>query len=131
MLPGKAFQRKGATDLKARWPDRFVLQYLGVELLCMKLEITKITCIEKLVIIIKVGTVTDSGMGMHHVVTIFTLAFIQDLNHENNKCTMISETFQGMPNKFAVKTVRIKVDFVQVNPRQFTWPAETTSQLLR
>ena len=29
MLPDKAFQKKGATDLKARWPYHFVLQSLG------------------------------------------------------------------------------------------------------
>ena len=32
-----------------------------------------------------------------------------DLNNENNKCSIISETVQAMPIKFAVKIVRLKV----------------------
>ena len=47
------------------------------------------------VIIIKLGTVTASDMRMHHVLIILALPFIQghtDLNHENNKCLIISET---------------------------------------
>ena len=59
--------------------------------------------------IIKLGTVTASDMRMHHVLTILTLPFIQChmiyLNHESNKCSIISETVQAMPIKFAVKIV--------------------------
>ena len=43
---------------------------------------------------------------------ILTLNFIQghtDLNHENNKCLIISETIQAKPIIFAVKIVWIKV----------------------
>ena len=50
-------------------------------------------------------------MGMHHVLIILTLALIEgrkDLNHENNKCSIISETFQAMLNKFTVKIVPLK-----------------------
>ena len=64
------------------------------------------------VIIVKLGTDTDSDMGMHHVLLILTLPFIQghtDLNHENNQCSIISETVQAMPIKFAVKIVWLKV----------------------
>ena len=64
------------------------------------------------VIIIKLGMATASDMRMHHVLIILTLTSIQghkDLNHENNKCSIISETVQGMPIKFAVKTVQLKV----------------------
>ena len=60
------------------------------------------------VITIKLGMVTASDMRMHHVLIILTLTFIQgytDLNHENNKCSIISETIQAMPIKFAVEIV--------------------------
>ena len=62
---------------------------------------------------------TASNMGMHHVLIIVTLAFIQghtDLNHENNKCLIISETTQAMHIKFAVKIVRLKVYMTIVSP---------------
>ena len=45
------------------------------------------------VIIIKLGMVPTLDMVMHHVLIILTLTFIQghtDLNHENNKCSIIS-----------------------------------------
>ena len=51
-------------------------------------------------------------MRMHHMLIILTLAFIQchtALNHENNKCLLISEAIQAMLIKFAVKIVRLKV----------------------
>ena len=62
-------------------------------------------------IAIKFDTVTASVTGMHHVFIII-LTFIQgdnDLNHKNNKCSIISETIQAMHIKFAVKIVRLKV----------------------
>ena len=46
-------------------------------------------------IIIKLGTVTASDMRMHHVLVVLNLTFIQghtDLSHENNECSIISET---------------------------------------
>ena len=50
---------------------------------------------------------------MHHVLLIIlTLTFIQghpDLNHEDNKGLIISESIQAMPIKFAVKIVGLKV----------------------
>ena len=61
--------------------------------------------IELEVIIIKLGMVTVSDIVMHHRLIIEILTFIQghtDLNHENNKCTIISETIQAMLIKFAV-----------------------------
>ena len=61
---------------------------------------------------VKLGTVTASDMRMHHVLMILALIFIQVhtyLNHENNKCLIISETIQAMPTKFAVKIVQLKV----------------------
>ena len=60
------------------------------------------------VIIIKLGTVTASDMLTHHMLFILTLTLIQghtDLNHDNNKCLIISETIQAMPIKCAVKIV--------------------------
>ena len=51
---------------------------------------------------------TASDMGMHHVLIMLTLTFIQghtDLDHENNKCLNISEIIQAMHVKFAVKMV--------------------------
>ena len=65
-----------------------------------------------LVTIIKLGPVTASDMGMHYQLTIMTLAFIRghtDTNHEDNKCLIISETFEVMPIKFAVKIVLLMV----------------------
>ena len=67
---------------------------------------------ETIKFIIKLGTVIATDMGMHHVLIIFNLTFIQgriDLNHENNKCSIISEIVQGMPITFPVKIVRLKV----------------------
>ena len=63
------------------------------------------------VIVTKLGTVTASDMRMHHVLMALTLAFIQghrDLNNEKSKCSIISETFQAMPIRFAVKIIRLK-----------------------
>ena len=56
----------------------------------------------------KVNTVTASVMGMHHVLIILTLTFIQghaDLNYENKKCSIILETVHAMSITFAMKTV--------------------------
>ena len=64
------------------------------------------------VIIIKLGIVTASDMVMHHVLTILTLTSIRghtDLNHETNKCSIISETDQAISTTFAVKIVRLNV----------------------
>ena len=62
--------------------------------------------------IIKLGMVTTSDMRRHHMLIILTLTFIQghtDLNHENNKCSIISKTVQTILMRFAVKIVRLKV----------------------
>ena len=62
------------------------------------------------VIIVKLGMVTASDMRVHHVFIILTLTFIQGhtgLNHENNKCLIISETIEAMPITFAVKIVQL------------------------
>ena len=57
------------------------------------------------VIIVNLGTVTASDMMMYHVLTtLLNLTFIQDLNHENNKCLILSEIIQAVPIRFAVKT---------------------------
>ena len=45
--------------------------------------------LETVEVIVKHGMATASDMGMHHMLIILTLTFIQgrtDLNHENNKC---------------------------------------------
>ena len=58
--------------------------------------------VEVIIVIVKLGTVTASDMKMHHVLTILTLTFIQGhtaLTHETNKCLIISETSQAIPNK--------------------------------
>ena len=64
------------------------------------------------VIIVKLSTVTASDMRlrMHLVLIVLTLTFIQghiDLNDENNKCLIISESveLQAIPITFAVKIV--------------------------
>ena len=64
------------------------------------------------VIIINLGTVTASEMQMHYVLIIVTLTFIQDhtyRKHENNKCSIISQTVQAISIAFSVKLVRLKV----------------------
>ena len=64
---------------------------------------------ETIVIIIKLDKVPASDMRMHRVLIILTLTIIQGhthLTHENNKCSIISETVQAIPIKFAVKIVR-------------------------
>ena len=65
------------------------------------------------VIIINLGMVTVLDMVMHPVLIILTLTFIHGhtgLNHENNKCSIISKTVQAILTRFAVKIVRLKVD---------------------
>ena len=55
--------------------------------------------LETIKVVIKFGRVTASNMRMHHVLIILTLTFFQghtDLNHENNKCSIISETVQAI-----------------------------------
>ena len=63
-------------------------------------------------IIVKLGMVTAIDTRMNHVLSILTLTFIQgqtDLNHENKKCLIISETGQAIHITFAVKIARRKV----------------------
>ena len=62
--------------------------------------------LETIKVLVKLDMVNTSEMRMCHVFIILTLAFIQghtDLNHENNKCSINTETVQAMPIKFAVK----------------------------
>ena len=65
------------------------------------------------VVIIKLGMVTalDTWYGiMHYVLIKLALAFIQghtDLNHENNKRSIISETVSAIPIKFGLKIVSL------------------------
>ena len=64
------------------------------------------------VIIMQFGTVTASDKIMHQVLMILTLTFIQGhtyVNHESDKCSIISECVKAMPIKFAVKVVQLKV----------------------
>ena len=78
--------------------------------LCVSLASDSSETIE--VIITKLSMVTASDMVMHHVLIILTLTFIQgrtDLNHENNKCPVISESVQAIPITFAVNIVQLKV----------------------
>ena len=53
---------------------------------------------------IKFDKVTASVTRMHHILSIFTLTFIQDtdLNHESITWLILLETFHGKPIKFAV-----------------------------
>ena len=68
------------------------------------------------VIIIKLGTVTTSDTRMHDgLIIILTLTFIQGhtyLNHENDQCSIISETVQAIPINFVVKILRLKVVYI-------------------
>ena len=53
-------------------------------------------------VIIKHFKVTASDMRMHHMLIVLTLTFIQsrtDLNIENNKCSIISETDCHLPQR--------------------------------
>ena len=62
-------------------------------------------------IAIKFDTVTASVMRMHQVLIILTLTTTwhqsrpMERNHENNKCSVISQILQAIPFKFAVKIV--------------------------
>ena len=61
---------------------------------------------------IKPATVTATDMVMHNVLIMLPLPFIQghtNLNHENNKCSIISDTVKPIPIKFAVEIVGLKV----------------------
>ena len=57
---------------------------------------------------------------MHYVsIILLTLTFIQghtDLNHENKKYLIISESTQPMPIKFAGKIVRLNFDVTIASP---------------
>ena len=80
--------------------------------LCVCVSLTSDSSETVEVIIIKLGTVTASDMVTHHMLSILTLTFIQghtDLNHENNKDLIISETVQAIPIHFAVKIVCLMV----------------------
>ena len=67
----------------------------------------------QVIVIIKLGTVTASCVNYIDCVSV---TFIQqghtDLNHGNNKCSIISENVQAVPVKFAVKIVQLKVYYV-------------------
>ena len=74
------------------------------------------------VIIVKLGMVAASVLRMHHVLIILT--FIQGHTyriHENNKCLIISETIQGMPIKFALQIVLLKVYMTIASPLTLTF----------
>ena len=71
------------------------------------------------VVFVKFGLMTTSDIRMHCVIIILTLTFIQGhtyLNHENNKCSIISGTIQAMPITFTVKIVRLKVYMTITSP---------------
>ena len=76
------------------------------------------------VMIVNLNMVTASVTGMHHVLTILNLTFIQghtDLSHGNNKCWISSETIQPMHSKCAVKIVRLKVDMTMASLMTLTF----------
>ena len=80
------------------------------------------------VIIVRFGTMTTSDMRMYHVLIKLTLTFIQghtNLNHENNKGLIISETIQAMAMAFAVRIVRLKVYLKMSKP--ISWPSNMTT----
>ena len=61
-------------------------------------------------VIIKLGTATGSDMGLHHVLIILTVTFIQghtDFNLENKKCLIISETVSN-PHQICSKHSQTK-----------------------
>ena len=91
--------------------SNFVETDLAVGLsVCLSLASDSSETVE--VIIINPGTMTASDMRMHHVLIVLTLTFIQghaELNQENSKCWIISETVQTVPINFAAKIVRRKV----------------------
>ena len=82
------------------------------------------------VIIITLGRVTASDM--HHAFIILTLTFIQghaDLNRENLKRSIMSETVQAMPIVLAVNIVRQKVSIMFSHSSDYLAP-HSRSQLL-
>ena len=99
---------------------------------CMSLSVCLSVCTSPaipqklLVIIIILGTMIASVIRMHHVSILVILTFIQGhtyLNHENNKCSIVSETVQAMPITFAVKIVRLKpkIYMIFASPMTFTF----------
>ena len=60
---------------------------------------------------------------MHRMLITLALAFIQgrNPNHENNNCSIISETVEAMAIKFAVKIVRLKVCMTIANVMTLTF----------
>ena len=61
---------------------------------------------------------------MYRVLIMLTVTFIQghrDLNHENNQCSIISETVLAKPIMFAVKIVRLKVYVTIASPMTLTF----------
>ena len=75
------------------------------------------------VIIIKLDMVAASDMLVHHVLIISTLTIEGHtaLNHENNKCLIISETSQAMCIKFVVKIVQLKVNVTVASLKTLTF----------
>ena len=70
-----------------------------------------------IVIVMILGTVTASDIGMHHVLNYIELDLQSrshgSYNHENGKCSwwffLSPKTFKAMPITFHVKIVRLKV----------------------
>ena len=74
--------------------------------MCLCVSVASHISETRAVIAIKFDIVTASVTRMHLMLIILTLTFIQGhkyVNHENNKCLIISETVQAMPTMFAVK----------------------------
>ena len=77
------------------------------------------------------GTVTASGMRMHHVLILLTLTFIQGhtyLNNENNKMFDYFRNCSSNPHdmKFAAKTDRLKVYIIFTRSNDLTLVPKST-----
>ena len=68
---------------------------------CMSVSLASDSSETVEVIIIKLGMTTASDMRMHDVLIVGHTY----LNHEDNKCSIISDTVQAIPIKFAMKIV--------------------------
>ena len=84
------------------------------------------------VIIIKLGKMMASDKLKHHMLIILTWTFTQghtDLNHENNKCSIISETVQAVTFTFAVKILWLEIYIIFFQSDDLA--LHSRSQLLR
>ena len=127
ILCNHCFQSSIRLSKRLRWPGQGQTMCPCV-CACVSLASDSSETIE--FIITTLGTVIATYMLMRHMFIILTLTSIlghADLHHENNKCSIISETVQAIPITFAVKIFRLKVYIIMYRPDGH--PLHSRSQL--